>query len=103
MSGGRKRDKKDWPPRYMVQTLAHTLKTGEVLLIVKHREFIYVGEPVPELDAREHAAFLMNFQRAVLLSLEKRNLLTASQRERCLRELEKQYSINGRSCSYVNR
>ena len=61
---------------------------------MKHREFIYVGEPVPELNEQEHAAFLMNFQKSILLSLEKRNLLTASQRERCLPELEKQYRIN---------
>ncbi len=61
---------------------------------MKHREFRYVGEPVPELNEREHAAFLMNFQRSILLSLEKRNLLTASQRERCLLELEKQYRLN---------
>ncbi len=61
---------------------------------MKHREFIYVGEPVPELDQREHAAFLLNIQRSILLSLEKRNLLTASQRERCLLELEKQYRLN---------
>jgi len=83
---------------------------------LKHREFRYVGEPVPELNEQEHAAFLMNFQRSILLSLEKRNLLTASQRERCLLELEKQYRINSinyientaRDCrerrySYVNR
>lgn len=55
---------------------------------MKHREFVYVGEPVPELNGREHAAFLMNMQRSILFSLEKRNLLTASQRERCLLELE---------------
>ncbi len=61
---------------------------------MKHREFIYVGEPVPELNEQEHAAFLMNFQKSILLSLEKRNLLTASQRERCLLELEKQHSLN---------
>ena len=61
---------------------------------MKHREFRYVGEPVPELDQREHAAFLLNIQRSILLSLEKRNLLTVSQRERCLLELEKQYRLN---------
>ena len=61
---------------------------------MKHREFSYVGDPVPELNEREHAAFLMNIQRSILLSLEKRNLLTASQRERCLLELEKQYRLN---------
>ncbi len=51
---------------------------------MRHREFIYVGEPVSELNEREHAAFLMSFQRSILLSLEKWNLLTVSQRERCL-------------------
>lgn len=61
---------------------------------MKHREFISVGEPVLELNEQEHAAFFMNFQRSILLSLEKRNLLTTSQRERCLIELEKQYSLN---------
>lgn len=59
---------------------------------MKHREFIYVGDPVPELNEQEHAAFLMNIQKAILLSLQKRNLLTVSQRERCLLELEKQYN-----------
>lgn len=66
----------------------------EVPPILKHREFIYVGEPVPELNEQEHAAFFMNFQRSIILSLEKRNLLTVSQRERCLLELEKQYRLN---------
>ena len=58
---------------------------------MKHREFSYVGDPVPELNEREHAAFLMNIQRSILLSLEKRNLLTASQRQRCLLELNKNF------------
>ena len=61
-------------------------------VIMKHREFVYVGDPVPELNEQEHAAFLENIQKAILLSLEKRNLLTASQRECCLLELEKRYS-----------
>ena len=30
---------------------------------MKHREFSYDGQPVPELNEREHAAFFMNFQR----------------------------------------
>lgn len=59
---------------------------------MKYREFVYVGEPVPELNEREHAAFLVNIQKSILLSLEKRNLLTTSQRERCLIELEKRYN-----------
>ena len=59
-----------------------------------HREFVYVGDPVTELNEEEHAAFLMNVQKAILLSLEQRKLLTHSQYERCLAELEKQYSPN---------
>ena len=83
--------KKDQPPRYMVQPLAHILETREVVA-AKAREFVYVGDPAPEINEQEHAAFLMNMQRAILLSLEKRKLLTASQRERCIAALEKQYS-----------
>ena len=59
---------------------------------MKYREFFYVGDPVPELNEQEHAAFLMNIQRSIILSLEKRKLLTQSQRVRCLATLEKQYS-----------
>ena len=62
---------------------------------MKHREFVYVGNPVPELNEQEHAAFLMNIQKSVLLSLEQRKLLTHSQCERCLAELEQQYSNKG--------
>ncbi len=75
----------------MVQPLAHILETREVALL-QHREFVYVGDSAPEINEQEHAAFLMNMQRAILLSLEKRNLLTVSQRERCIAALEKQYS-----------
>lgn len=59
-----------------------------------HREFAYVGDPVTELNEEEHTAFLMNIQKSILLSLEQRKLLTHSQYERCLTELEKQYSPN---------
>lgn len=56
---------------------------------MKHREFVYAGEPGPELAGQEYAAFLMNVQKAILFSLERRKLLTPSQRQRCLEELEK--------------
>lgn len=59
-----------------------------------HREFVYVGAPVPELNEEEHTDFLVNLQKSILLSLEQRKLLTHSQCERCLSELEKQYSSN---------
>ncbi len=61
---------------------------------MKHREFVYVGRTIPELDEQEHEAFLINIQTAILLSLEKRNLLTASQRKCCLLELEKRRRLS---------
>ena len=64
---------------------------------MKHREFIYVGGPVPEINQQEHAAFLLNVQKAILFSLEKRSLLTGSQCERCLTALESRYSQSQRN------
>ncbi len=49
---------------------------------MKHREFIYAGGPVPELNEQARAAFFLRVQEAVLFSLEEQKLLTASQRER---------------------
>lgn len=60
--------------------------------MAKHREFIYVGDPVPQINEQEHAAFLLNVQQSILLSLKKRNLLTHSQYERCTAELEEQHN-----------
>ncbi len=59
---------------------------------MRRTEYVYTGEPIPELNEQENMAFLVNFQKSILFSLEKRNLLTRSQRERCVAELEKQYS-----------
>lgn len=67
----------------------HIVGQGRCQLL-KPREYVYVGEPIPELNKQQHAAFLMNFQKAILRSLERRNLLSHSQTERCLLELEKQ-------------
>lgn len=59
---------------------------------MKHRDFVYVGAPVPELNEQEHATFYLHIQKAILLSLEQRNLLTPHQRERCTAELEQRYN-----------
>ena len=48
---------------------------------MSHREFVYVGEPVPKIDPALHKEFLLNFQRAMLLSLVERKLLTKGQAE----------------------
>lgn len=57
----------------------------------KHREFIYIGESVPELNEMEHGDFLLLVQQSVLFSLEKRGLLNQVQRENALQLLEEQY------------
>ena len=57
-----------------------------------HREFIYIGEPLPKLDEKEHAAFFLNLQKGILLSLKQRNLLTPAQYQECLAELGKRES-----------
>ncbi|MCI8402705.1 MAG: hypothetical protein HFI38_11575 [Lachnospiraceae bacterium] len=64
---------------------------------MKCREFIYVGEPSPQITEQEHAAFYLHFQKSILASLEKRNLLTHLQYSRCIEEMEKQYGQKNRS------
>lgn len=61
---------------------------------MKCREFIYAGEPVPEITEQEHTVFLLQLQKSILASLKKRELLNRSQYERCIEKLEKQYSRN---------
>ncbi len=69
---------------------------------MKYKEFVYTGEPISELNEKEYTMFFMNIQKAILLSLEKRNILTSLQREQCLLKLEKQYKSKG-EYSYVNK
>lgn len=59
---------------------------------MKYREFIYDGEPAPQITEQEHAAFYLQFQKSILDSLKKRELLTYAQYKRCIGEVEKQYS-----------
>ena len=61
---------------------------------MKHREFSYVGTPIGQITEQEYAAFYFQFQKSILASLEKRKLLTHWQYNRCIEELEKQYSRN---------
>ena len=58
------------------------------------------GIPIYAEAGRNGGIYLMNdfvMDKSILLSLEKRKLLTHSQRERCLVELEKQYSREQKS------
>jgi len=56
----------------------------------KEREFVYVGDPIPKINEAGNADFILHYQKSILLSLVKRNLLTLSQCERCMDELEGQ-------------
>jgi len=47
-------------------------------------EFVYNGEPIPEIDKTVHRDFLLNLQKAMLLSLVERKLLTKSQADQVL-------------------
>ena len=58
--------------------------------MLSHREFIYVGDPFPELTSQNNSAFLLLIQESILLSLKERKLLNHSQCERCLNELNEQ-------------
>jgi len=51
---------------------------------MKSREFVYTVESVLKIDKDEHREFLVDFQKAVLLSLAERKLLTREQAERAL-------------------
>ena len=58
--------------------------------MAEHREFEIINDGTAEINLQEHGDFLMLLQEAVLYSLEKRELLTESQRKECVRLLEKQ-------------
>jgi len=54
---------------------------------MKSNDFIYIGEPVPKIDKNEHKEFLLNFQKAMLLSLTERGLLTDAHVDQVLERL----------------
>lgn len=61
-------------------------------MALKHREFVYVGDPVPKIDKEQHRDFILHYQKSILLSLVKRHLLTPSQCERCIEKLESRHN-----------
>ncbi|MBS7307357.1 MAG: hypothetical protein KIG43_04745 [Eubacteriales bacterium] len=58
------------------------------MLWLKSRAYVYTGEPIPRLDTKDYAPFVLNYQKSILQALVKRNILTISQAERCLEKLE---------------
>jgi len=57
---------------------------------MKYRKWVCVEDPDLRQNKQEDIALLIQIQKAVLFSLEKRNLLTVQQRDCALVELEKQ-------------
>lgn len=64
---------------------------------MSQKNYVFMGEPIPPLTRQTHAAFLLLLQEAVLYSLEKQNLLTATQRDQCIAELETRARNAGRA------
>ncbi|MCM1133782.1 MAG: hypothetical protein NC340_09970 [Ruminococcus flavefaciens] len=58
---------------------------------MKHREFIYTGD-TPDIDGEQYRRFISMYQKAVIASLEKRNLLTRTQGQRCREIIEGQFN-----------
>lgn len=54
------------------------------------KKFVPIEEPILNWDEENNVTFIMNVQMAILVSLEKRGLLTYSQRKECQSRLEKQ-------------
>ena|GEM_PF-3668305 len=55
----------------------------------KKNEYTYVGSPVSKITKEDNADFILNYQRSVLLALVERKLLTPTQCEQCIEELER--------------
>ncbi len=64
---------------------------------MKYREFIYAGESFPQITEQEYAGFYLQFQKSILASLRKRELLTYSQYDRCIEEIERKFSESNHS------
>jgi hypothetical protein len=59
-----------------------------VIDLWKKNEYVYVGDPIPKIDKAQHADFILHYQKSILLSLAKKNLLTPTQIQKCFEELE---------------
>lgn len=55
---------------------------------MKPRNWVYIGDPIPEIDPVKNSDFLLLMQTAMLESLVKRKLLTTSQMEQIKENIE---------------
>ena len=66
----------------------HRILAGGVFL--KHREYICVMDSSSVIDIKKHTPFILHIQKAILMSLEEKKLITKQQRIQCEEALEKQ-------------
>ena len=52
------------------------------------REFVLVSEPPPHIDARNFPEFYTLYKRAIFMSLKRRGLINAAQRDAALTEID---------------
>ena len=55
---------------------------------MKHREYICVTDGSSPTDTRSQKPFILHVQKAILLSLEERKLISKQQRRQCEEALE---------------
>ena len=56
---------------------------------LKKREYVYAGKKIT-LDSEQAASFILAFQKAILTSLYKRDIITYAQAERCMELIKNQ-------------
>ena len=56
---------------------------------LKKREYEYAGEKIT-LDSEQAASFILAFQKSILTSLYKRDIITYAQAERCMERIKNQ-------------
>lgn len=56
---------------------------------MKPHEWIYVGDPIPDIHPQENADFILQMQNAMVTSLVKRSLLTTWQAEQIKENMER--------------
>jgi hypothetical protein len=60
--------------------------------LAKKNEYTYIGDDVPQLDPKQHHAFIENYQKGIFHLLVEKNLLTPMQCEQCIEELKRNNS-----------
>lgn len=55
---------------------------------MKRKNWKYIGEPIPDIDAGKNADFLLKIQTGMLSSLAKRGLITFLQAEKIKENIE---------------